>query len=130
MDNPLARAVPALPLPRPPEPPEPNGGSAGPVAAVVPPSPVVTAIETPALANPVDLGQTFLAWLKQGLVSGQLPVNTVHARVHRVREGLVLVSPGIFRDYAAAAQAPWANIQKCFQKLHPANLVPYSSILL
>jgi hypothetical protein len=52
------------------------------------------AIETPALAKPVDLGQTFLAWLKQGLVSGELPMNTVNARVHHVREGLLLVIPG------------------------------------
>jgi hypothetical protein len=44
------------------------------------------AIETPALAKPMDLGQAFLAWLKQGLVSGELPMNTVNARVHRVRE--------------------------------------------
>ena len=125
MDNPPARVVPALPLPRSPEPPEPNGGSAGPVAAVgVPPSPVVTAIETPALAKPVDLGQTFLAWLKQGLVSGELPMNTVNARVHRVREGLLLVSPGIFRDYAAATQAPWANVQKRFQKLRLHRKTP------
>ncbi|MGH8567911.1 MAG: MobH family relaxase, partial [Gammaproteobacteria bacterium] len=107
MDNPPARVVPALPLRRPPEPPEPNGGSAEPMAAAgLPPTPVVTAIETPALAKPVDLGQTFLAWLKQGLVSGELPMNTVNARVHRVREGILLVSPGIFRDYASAVQAP------------------------
>ena len=125
MDNPPARVVPALPSPRPPEPPEPNGESTGPVAAVgVPPSPVVTAIETPALVKPVDLGQTFLDWLKQGLVSGELPINTVNARVHRVREGLLLVSPGIFRDYAAAAQAPWANVQKRFQKLRLHRKTP------
>ena len=84
----------------------------------------MTAIETPALAKPVDLGQTFLAWLKQGLVSGELPMNTVNARVHRVREGLLLVSPGIFRDYAAATQAPWANVQKRFQKLRLHRKTP------
>jgi hypothetical protein len=124
MDNPTARVVPALPLPRP-EPPEPSGEFAQPVAAVgVPPSPVVTAIETPALAKPVDLGQTFLAWLKQGLVSGELPMNTVNARVHRVREGLLQVSPGIFRDYAAAAKAPWANVQKRFQKFRLHRKTP------
>ena len=72
----------------------------------------------------MDLGQAFLAWLKQGLVSGELPINTVNARVHRVREGLLLVSPGIFRDYAAAAQAPWANVQKRFQKLRLHRKTP------
>jgi len=73
--------------------------------------------EAPASATLVDLGQAFLAWLKAGLASGELPINTVNARVHRVREGVLLVSPGIFRDYGNAAQAPWANIQKRFQKL-------------
>lgn len=73
--------------------------------------------EVPALAEPVDLGQTFLAWLKVGLASGELPINAVNARVHRVREGVLLVSPGIFRDYGNAVQAPWASIQKRFQKL-------------
>jgi len=73
--------------------------------------------EAPALSGPVDLGQAFLAWLRAGLASGALPINTVNARVHRVREGVLLVSPGIFRDYGNAIQAPWASIQKRFQKL-------------
>jgi hypothetical protein len=51
-------------------------------------------------------------------------MNTVNARVHRVREGLLLVSPGIFRDYAAATQAPWANVQKRFQKLRLHRKTP------
>jgi hypothetical protein len=78
---------------------------------------VAKVTEVPALAEPVDLGQAFLAWLKAGLASGALPINTVNARVHRVREGVLLVSPGIFRDYGNAVQAPWASIQKRFQKL-------------
>ncbi len=73
--------------------------------------------EAPGLAGPVDLGQAFLAWLRAGLASGELPINTANARVHRVQEGVLLVSPGIFRDYASAIQAPWASIQKRFQKL-------------
>ncbi len=73
--------------------------------------------EAPALAPPVDLGQAFLAWLRSGLASGDLSINTVNARVHRVREGVLLVSPGIFRDHGNVIQAPWASIQKRFQKL-------------
>jgi hypothetical protein len=108
-----------------PEPRKPAVGSAEPVAAAgAPPSPVATVTEASAFTKPVDLGQAFLAWLKHGLVSGQLAINTVHARVHRVREGLLLVSPGIFRDYAAAAQAPWANVQKRFQKLRLHRKTP------
>jgi conjugal transfer pilus assembly protein TraI len=90
------------------------GGQTGPTPTA---SLVAKVNEAPALAEPVDLGQTFLAWLKVGLASGELPINAVNARVHRVREGVLLVSPGIFRDYGNAVQAPWASIQKLFQKL-------------
>ncbi len=123
----------AVPSPRPPATPELPAGplqtaeavaaTAGPGEAHRQTTPTPTAshpervTEAPALARPVDLGQAFLAWLKAGLASGEIPINTVNARVHRVREGVLLVSPGIFRDYGNAAQAPWASIQKRFQKL-------------
>ncbi len=115
VDHPSPGIVTSPTLPRHPEPLEPAPAPAA--AGGARPSSVTTVTEAPAFAKSVDLGQAFLAWLKQGVASGELPVNTVHARVHRVREGLLLVSPGIFRDYAAAAEAPWANIQKRFQKL-------------
>jgi hypothetical protein len=67
--------------------------------------------------DPVDLGEAFLAWLRAGLASGEFPINTVNARVHRVKEGVLLVSPGIFRDFGNAANAPWTSVQKRFQKL-------------
>ena len=38
--------------------------------------------------------------------NAELPINTVNARVHRVREGVLLVSPGIFRDYAMRRRPP------------------------
>jgi len=122
MDKPPPRVMPAPASPRPParavEPP-------GSVTVVVAPTlPVATITEALALGKPVDLGQAFLAWLKAGLVSGELPINTVHARVHRVREGVLLVSPGIFRDYGIAVQAPWASIQKRFQKLRLHRKTP------
>ncbi|MCI0400471.1 MAG: DNA-binding domain-containing protein, partial [Gammaproteobacteria bacterium] len=41
-----------------------------------------------------------------------------------VREGVLLVSPGIFRDYGIAVQAPWASIQKRFQKLRIHRKTP------
>ena len=125
MDEPPASGMPAPTSPRASEPPEPPIRSPEPRAAVgAPPSPVATVTEAPAFAKPVDLGQAFLAWLKQGLVSGVLPINTVNSRVHRVREGVLLVSPGIFRDYGNAVQAPWASIQKRFQKLRLHRKTP------
>ncbi len=125
MDKPPPRVMPSPTSPRPPEPPEPPIQSLQPLAAVeAPPSPVATVTEAPASTKPVDLGHAFLAWLKQGLLNGTLPINTVNARVHRVREGVLLVSPGIFRDYGNAVQAPWANIQKRFQKLRIHRKTP------
>ncbi len=122
MDEPPPRVMPAPAAPRSPEP---AVKSPEPLAAVgAPPSPVATVTEAPAFTKPTDLGQAFLAWLKQGLVSGELPINTVNARVHRVREGVLLVSPGIFRDYGIAVQAPWASIQKRFQKLRLHRKTP------
>ncbi|MGE0679793.1 MAG: MobH family relaxase, partial [Candidatus Binatia bacterium] len=49
-------------------------------------------------SDEIDSGQRFLAWIKEGLRSGRLPINTVNARLHTVPEGLLLVSPGIFKD--------------------------------
>jgi len=114
-----------MPAPAAPRPPARAVEPPGSVTVVVAPTlPVATVTEAPAFTKPVDLGQAFLAWLKQGLLNGKLPINTVHARVHRVREGVLLVSPGIFRDYGIAVQAPWASIQKRFQKLRLHRKTP------
>ncbi|MBK9349927.1 MAG: DNA-binding domain-containing protein [Sulfuritalea sp.] len=53
----------------------------------------------------VDAGQPdaagrFMAWLQQGLADGTLPVNVAGALVHFVPEGMLLVSPRIFREFA------------------------------
>lgn len=61
-----------------------------------------------------DAGMQFLTWLRERLGSGRLVINAVNARVHVVKEGLLLVSPGIFNDYD---RQQWAHIQKRFQKL-------------
>jgi len=60
----------------------------------------------------------FLAWLAEGLASGQIPVNQPSARVHIVSEGVLLISPVIFRDYARAhgGEAGWERAQKSFLK--------------
>lgn len=43
-----------------------------------------------------DAGQMFWAWLKTGLQSGEIAVNTAEARVHSVMGYLYCQSPGIF----------------------------------
>lgn len=60
-----------------------------------------------------NLGDRFLAWLKDGIRSGRLVLNARNARVHVTTEGLLLVSPAIFKDFDPAH---WADAQKRFQK--------------
>ena len=48
---------------------------------------------------PVGLAGDFVRWLRSGLKDRTLVVNTSDALVHRVPDGLLLLSPGIFRVY-------------------------------
>lgn len=50
---------------------------------------------------PPGLAGEFLQWLRDGIASGTLPVNARDGLVHRVAEGLLLVSPAVFRAYLA-----------------------------
>lgn len=61
-----------------------------------------------------DAGRRFLAWLTEGLNTGRLAINRPEARVHVTAQGLLLVSPAIFKDFD---RANWSNAQKRFQKL-------------
>jgi hypothetical protein len=42
----------------------------------------------------------FMSWLQAGLADGSLPFNEQGAAVHFVLEGMLLVAPRIFREYA------------------------------
>ena len=46
------------------------------------------------------ISRQFMAWLRQGVLGGRLPVNTPDALVYVVPEGLLLTSPRIFREFA------------------------------
>ena len=46
-----------------------------------------------------ERARRFMTWVKQGIADGTLPVNARGALVHRVEEGLLLASPGIFRAF-------------------------------
>ncbi len=48
----------------------------------------------------LDIAQDFMRWIKSGIARGAIRVNDTDALVHRVPEGILLVSPRIFRDYA------------------------------
>lgn len=68
-----------------------------------------------------DPGRAFVEWLRTGVASGDLPINTVSARIHTVPEGLLLVSPGIFRDFHGQE---WKQAQRRFQKLRLHERTP------
>lgn len=61
-----------------------------------------------------DLRRQFLAWLKERLGKGQIAINHAGAPIHRLPEGLLLVSPAIFQEYDALR---WQDVQKRFLKL-------------
>ena len=61
-----------------------------------------------------DPGKLFHTWLLDGLRKDKFETNSVNARIHRVEEGLLLISPGIFKDFD---KEDWQRVQKRFQKL-------------
>jgi hypothetical protein len=54
----------------------------------------------PVLAQAPDAARRFISWVQQGLSDGALRVNEAGALVHFVEEGMLLVSPRIFREFA------------------------------
>ncbi|RCX31686.1 MobH family relaxase [Thioalbus denitrificans] len=68
-----------------------------------------------------DVGQRFLAWLREAIASGRVEINTPKARLHVLPEGLALVSPGIFRDFDPVH---WDRAQKRLQKLKHHRKLP------
>ncbi|MBK1673752.1 hypothetical protein CKO35_10615 [Ectothiorhodospira shaposhnikovii] len=126
LDDPLFEDLPMPPCQTEPE-------TALPVPATASPSPSAATPQTmleptdsvseplalPSDGTPSDEGRRFLTWLKAEVAQRRLEVNNTAARLHVVEEGLLLVSPGIFRDYAAQVnvEGGWEHVQKRFMKL-------------
>jgi len=71
-----------------------------------------------AVTDSSDSGRRFLDWLRAAVADQRIQVNTVNARIHTVPEGVLLVSPGLFKDFAAQhPEEDWSHVQKRFQKL-------------
>ncbi|MDH0051472.1 MobH family relaxase [Comamonas terrigena] len=76
------------------------------------PKPVLLVQELPAIpgtegkppAEPSQLALEFMQWVQQGLVQRTIKFNEAGAAVHFVPQGMALVSPRIFRDFAAATE--------------------------
>ncbi|MDH0051321.1 MobH family relaxase [Comamonas terrigena] len=54
--------------------------------------------------EPSQLALEFMEWVQQGLVQRTIKFNETGAAVHFVPQGMALVSPRIFRDFAAATE--------------------------
>jgi hypothetical protein len=94
-------ARPAIAASVPPDAPQPQSSAA---EATAEPAAVAPDVSGPELLDAVDdtgseRARRFMAWVKQGVADGKLPVNVRGALVHRVEDGLLLASPGIFRAF-------------------------------
>jgi len=64
-------------------------------------------------------GDAFLDWIIAGIQDRSVDYNNPIARIHVVNEGVLLVSPGIFKDFAQQHKevGSWETVQKKFLKL-------------
>ncbi|WP_201491427.1 MobH family relaxase [Pseudomonas paracarnis] len=75
-----------------------------------------------------ELGEAFVQWLRQGVLTDKIIINDAKAKVHSVAGTALLVTPGIFQRYAQEhpsiarmakeqGTTDWRWIQRCFEKL-------------
>jgi hypothetical protein len=64
------------------------------------PPPVTSRPSSTGNAETSDLAHSFIGWLKRGISDGTIRVNEPGALVHGVNEGMLLVSPRIFREFS------------------------------
>jgi hypothetical protein len=67
-----------------------------------------------------NIGQQFLDWVVAGIQDRSIDYNNPGARVHVVNEGVLLVSPGSFKDFVKLHKeiGSWDTVQKKFLKLN------------
>ncbi len=83
---------------------------AGAAEASVETAPIAPEADGPEFLDGVDAAgaerpRRFMEWVRQGIADGTLPVNVRGALVHGVEDGLLLVSPGIFRAFIRRERA-------------------------
>lgn len=70
--------------------------TSGPATGSAPSAEVGVAVQQRA----IDEAQRFMVWLQEGVSAGRIRANEPGALVHGVPEGMLLVSPRIFREFA------------------------------
>jgi len=59
----------------------------------------------------------FVEWLRSGIAEGRIPCNERNARVHVVPEGVLLVTPNLFKDFVGeCGGGRWETVQQLFVK--------------
>jgi hypothetical protein len=75
-------------------------------------------VATSRRAKEKQAGQAFLKWLRQQIVDDTIGINTDNAQLHTVEEGLLIVSPALFRRYLRHVDhLELEELQKGFQLL-------------
>jgi len=70
-------------------------------------------------SDPLDLAEAFIAWLRSGIQQRSIPVNTTHAMVQVVAEGVLLATPSIFQTFIQTTEGQdWKLIQQSVLKKH------------
>jgi hypothetical protein len=57
----------------------------------------------------------FFEWIQGGIQKGNLKTNQAKARIHTVDEGVIIITPGIFQDFAKTLgeeNSNWTAIQQ------------------
>lgn len=62
--------------------------------------PVASRPESAGTTRTSDVARSFIGWLRRGISDGTIRVNEPGALVHGVNEGVLLVSPRIFREFS------------------------------
>lgn len=66
----------------------------------------------------------FIQWIREGLQTAELKCNTKDALTHGLDEGLFLVSPQTFKNFAATEMEEWKSVQRRFQRLNLHTRTP------
>jgi hypothetical protein len=69
-----------------------------------------------------NIGKMFFNWLKKGLIERTILINTPVALVHIVEEGILLLSPGLFKDFCVKHQMPESDHRPLSRKFDNLKL--------
>lgn len=63
-----------------------------------------------------DIQHKFMNWLRNGLIEQTIPINNPAARVHIVKEGVLLLAPAIFKDFCVKHSMPEEDHRRLSKK--------------